>query len=760
MLVKREVIQKWIVYSFSELCPSTSDPHTKEWVLTDTADNTQLGTTDRIQLKERLVQEKFVQEIQRTVAENQKISRKLANFTFVGPTGSGKSSLMARLLRRARKELSLSTGVCDPVVIVDVNFHFATAVDFDTWEEVEYDLSLLSQMNQEGLVTSPPSKLLPKPAEEIPAELPTSSTLSTAGSILEPEQPPKHAGPTRSNQLRVVRARPTAASPTLLFNTRVNDTILSAVKRHGGPKLFMTYLRKGVSLYLRDTGGQVEFQEMIALLIIGPSIFLFVFRIDRNFQDKFSVEYRASASESINQYTSSITTEEALLQCLSSVDAMGTQGNTSVKTYKPLVLIIGTHKDNLGPEAEVKIAELNEHLDSLITRNGFLDLVQYADPSKGQVMFAVDNTSESDEDFKVIRSQVHSLISGREEFTIEYPITYLLFCLELQNLKRSVLSFEECEDMAANYGIMGDQVSHLLQFLYLRLGVIHYYDVDGLRHIVVKEPQVLFNKVTDLIIRTFSNRALKTKEHRDFQKGILTASVLESVLGSADHLTCQDFLKFLLHLRIITPFPSTIPGNQEERYFIPCVLNHVQESSEEELHAGILPLIIQFRCSHCPKGLFGVLLTHLMTPLSDGDPISCTSFALIQDKIFKDQVSFKVSSYSDRDEVSLKSSVSHIQVRFLPSLCDNRDLSIGEVCSNVRQVIQTSILRSLDDLHYNKDTVMPIMCFRCEHCSELHQVNEGKDHHKIYCEKTNRNSRILLQGRCWYNEGRGYKTLW
>ena len=83
----------------------------------------------------------------------------------------------------------------------------------------------------------------------------------------------------------------------------------------------------------------------------------------------------------------------------------------------------------------MKIAELKDHLDSLITQNGFLDLVQYADSSNGQVMFAVANTFKGDEDFKAIRSQVHSLISSRDEFTIEYPITYLLFCLELQNLK-------------------------------------------------------------------------------------------------------------------------------------------------------------------------------------------------------------------------------------------------------------------------------------------------------------------------------------
>ncbi len=51
-----------------------------------------------------------------------------------------------------------------------------------------------------------------------------------------------------------------------------------------------------------------------------------------------------------------------------------------------------------------------------------LSTVQYADRDKGQVMFAVDNTSESDEDFKTIRSKVHSLISSRKEFTIKYPL--------------------------------------------------------------------------------------------------------------------------------------------------------------------------------------------------------------------------------------------------------------------------------------------------------------------------------------------------
>ena len=778
----------------SQQHPSTDGSSTREWVLTDIADSTQLGTKERRRAKARKIQAtrtveatasgtateggideentesgKFLEDIQELVSSGETVDRKLANSMFVGPNGSGKSSLMDRLLKRPRKELSLSTGVCSPVVMVDIDadnpstFHSVNVIDSNTWEEVDYDISLVRQMNKESVTTAPPEHVQPMSSEEIaipPAEIASSPTPPTASSV--PESAQLHQMP--ANQTEAATAKPAAASATKfkLSNRRIREVILVVVDKCGGIECFRKSF-KGASLYLRDTGGQVEFQEMISLLIFGPSIFLFVFRADLDFQSKFSIEYRASKSESTNCYTSSITIEEALLQCLASVYAMDTRGNldTGVKTHKPLVFIIGTHKDKLGSSADKKIAKLNQHLDSLIVKSGFQDLVQYADAGKGQVMFAVDNTSESDEDFKAIRSKVHGLISGRKEFTIEYPIAYLLFCLELQNLKRSILTLDECKDMAAQYGIEGDQVSHLLQFLHLRIGVIQYHDVDGLRHIIIKEPQVLFNKVTNLIIRTFSSRALTTKEQRDFLKGILSASALESMVSSDDEITSEDFVKLLVHLRIITPYPSTTPGDQEKRYFIPCVLNHVEESSEESLHTDILPLSVRFQCLHCPKGLFGVLVTHLMTPepAVEADSSHMTSFTLIEEKILKDQVSFEVHSHSDQDELSLRVLPSHIEITYFPSLDEERVCSVGEVCSNVRQVIETSILRSLKNLHYNERKVMPMMCLRCENCSELHRVKKG-DPCKMYCGNVHQNSRIPLKGRCWYSEGQYFKSGW
>jgi hypothetical protein len=145
----------------------------------------------------------------------------------------------------------------------------------------------------------------------------------------------------------------------------------------------------------------------------------------------------------------------------------------------------------------------------------------------------------------------------------------------------------------------------------------------------------------------------------------------------------------------------------------------------------------------------GVLIAHLMTVVENNG----LSFSLIEDKIFKDQVSFEVHSASDQDEISMKFFASYIEIKFLRSLCDERDLPVGEICSNVRQIIEMSILRSLVDLHYNYNNLKPVMSLRCMHCSELHEVKKGKSSHKIYCEVTRTNSYLPFQGRCWYNEG-------
>ena len=688
---------------------------------------------------------------------------------------------MDRLLGRPRKKFSPSTGVAEQVVMVDIDidnpstFHSVTVIDQNTWTEMKYETSLLRQMD-ESVATSQPDNT----ATSQPDNTATSQPDNTATSQSATSQTPSNSTDTEhslipatpdsrltspASQQSPPHTAPVSITPVTLIKKKISppaaDIVRRTIKEIGGHKKFRRFLKKSISLYLRDTGGQVEFQEIMPLLIFGPSIVFFVFRLDLDFKKKFEVKYRKSAGESINCYISSITTEEAFLQCLATVDAMDTSGEASVKTHKPLVFIIGSHRDNLGASADKKIAELNNYLSLLIRNGGFRDLVQYADRRKGHVMFTVDNTSESDEDFNSIRSRVSNIIRGRVEFTIEYPIRYLLFCLELQKKDCSVLSLDECKVMAAKYGIEKDQIVHLLQFLHLRIGVIRYFDKDGVRHIVIKEPQVLFNTVTDLIIKTFSCKtqtlALTDTEAEDFEmKGILTASVLATALKGLGDITPEEFLQLLVHLRITAPFSVS---SEEKRYFFPSVLNHVSESTKEEPSTEILPLAVTFECGHCPKGLFGVLVTHLMTPdLNEGATSHTTTFTLMQDKIFKDQVSFEVHSPGVHDEIALKLHPSHLEIKFFPEHSKDRCTSITEVCSNVRQIVETSIHQSLRDLHYSESKVAPVICFRCEDCSELHEVEIENHLVKMHCKKTRTTQSVPDQGKWWYGEGKSDYT--
>ncbi len=116
-------------------------------------------------------------------------------------------------------------------------------------------------------------------------------------------------------------------------------------------------LQTRCSLYIRDTGGQVEFQESLSLLIFGPSVFIFVLRTDIDIHAKNTIQYRLATGEISNKYTSSISTMDALIQFLTSVSAIQTTeegvyevDGTSV-CHKPVVFIVGTHIDELGSGA-------------------------------------------------------------------------------------------------------------------------------------------------------------------------------------------------------------------------------------------------------------------------------------------------------------------------------------------------------------------------------------------------------------------------
>ena len=703
--------------------------------------------------------------IQEAINKSGAIKRKLVHSVFLGSPGSGKSSLITRLVCKELKDFSPSTGVCEPVVIVDVGIEDSSAkhasvtvlLKAGEWSEAEFEVSVVRQMNKESITITPKTmtpRTMPPPAPSTASE--SASPVQTSTTTIAPPQPPlvshsvnpcQTSGSTTSEMLVSDGVDLSRRPPSI-------QNISSVIRKYGYSRV-QRYLKNSYSIYLTDTGGQVEFQEMVPLLISGPSISFFLFRIDQDLRSKFKISYRKKDRTVINSYVSSISTEDALLQCLASVDAMDVTGQSEVKTHQPLVFIVGTHKDLLGSNAEEKISEIDRQLNDLINRHGYEHLVQYADQQSNRLMFTVDNYSKSEEDFERIRSRVSEIVIGGDEFAIDYPISYMQFSLDFENLKKSTVPLDECVALAAQYGISKDQVKHLLRFLHTRIGRIKYFPVKGLHDIVVREPQVLFNKVTDLIVETFSSNRLFRQELSDFKhRGIISASVFKKVITAEDGIDPNSFLQLLVHLRIMSQI--TTSRDKEDWYFIPCVLNHVQASQTPDKVSSIPTLYIKFKCNHCPKGIFGVLINTLITTSLK----SWLKWKLLPDFIFRDQVSFSVGDLEDR--VTLKFFTSHLQVILHPSSHKSRRVHISYLCNGVRYVIDKTIESSIKDLHYESSKTRHYFCCKCNLCSLNHRVKDPgwvEENFFMYCSNEHEICILSEDNLVWFRPKGEYKLL-
>ena len=656
----------------------------------------------------------------------------MANIILKGLPETGKSTLLNRLLNKPFQHTSFSTGLSEGIVVVDIQptstLTSVTASDNSSWEVIDLDTSMYSQLDRF-------KQFLPSAEEESIEEGASNTTLT--------------------NQVYSVSSI-----------SEVPDNIKKVLSAHNIKNI--EDLKKKNSLYIRDTGGQVEFQESLTLLIHGPSIFIFVLRTDVNLLKKTIIRYRAPSGDVINEYQSSISSKDALVQFLTSVCAIETteegvfQKGGVYEAHEPVVFIVGTHIDQLGTKADSVIAEMNKSLDEIICQHNFSSVVRYADDTSKRVMYTVDNTSERDPNIRIIRSDVNTYISVRNEFSVKYPVSYLILCLELQRIKVAVLKMDKFVQLASKFGIPSDKINHLLHFLHFRIGIIQHYDVDHLSEIVIKEPQVLFNKVTDLLVKTFLSGVMKRNQRASFcEKGILEVSVLENLMDkSKDTITTEQFLAFLVHLRLAVPFTDR---NGILKYFIPSVLNHVQSSVCEERNTDIAPLVICFQLGHCPQGLFGVLISHLV---SSEEIHSNISFDLSDDKIYQDQVTLLVNSCEDVDEISLKKHLSHIEITmFLDSASSDMESESGlasrkvtpnTVCVTVCSILKKCLKLSLKTLHYSIKTLEPMLCLACprDDCSAMHEVKPGEKGCYMRCNISKAKYDIPPSGMYWFSEGK------
>ena len=439
------------------------------------------------------------------------------------------------------------------------------------------------------------------------------------------------------------------------------------------------HLESSWSLYLTNMGGQIEFQEHLPLLVCGPSIFFVVFPLHHDLDELYEVQYQYPDGF-VKKYSSTPTLMQELLQTLSTIYALdyaSVQIGDEEVQLKPKVFFVGTHKDHLleaEPDHEKKIKQIDIKLQNHVRQTSLFHQGSIQFAHSKQMIFTVNNLSKEDDDFQKICSAVQQTVEEKcyTEFTVQCPSSWLIFSLILRAkhniMSNQVLKLEDCFKIAQECGISShEELTTALSFIHSRLGLVQYFNVKELNSLVVIDPQVLFDKITNLIVETFINEKVNVEQNEieNFhEKGIISVAAMKKISERSSNSVQLPFMwltDLLNHLRIAALFKDY----QGEKYFFPSALCHVPEADDSSSDSSSVssecqvnrspPMLIAFETGFCPRGIAGALIKCLMT----NEMKSSRKWELLPKKIFRNEVTFHVEACGD---ITIKVLPTHLEI--------------------------------------------------------------------------------------------------
>ena len=696
----------------------------------------------------------------------------------------GKSTLLSRLVPSITKSpashvssssteaepkdppFTSSTGVAERVIKVTVK-QAVTILAKATqpgmvWELLPLDVEAISLLKAMTKASLSLKTILPLPGASDTASTDTSAPSVASGSATSEDQPTPAGSQKKAlhslfrfGRRRAHRQSSSSVVVPNLAGFKPPLDIFKEALRSDKWATVEELLEGSIMLYFTDTGGQLVFQELLSALIAGPSAFFLVFKLNDRLDQKYKIEYIQSAEKKTVSHESRFTVKESLLQSLASISSTCSymrQSGKELVAVKPKVILIGTHKD-LASEEQIQAVqkELSDTLkDTEYYREGTLVFA-----SRDEPVVTVNNLSSEGEDTQKIRSIVER-IARHPSFRISTPAPWLVFGHALKLLSCSVLHYEECLSIAEECGIEDEkELDEALWFLHTKFGILrHFQNIPELRGIVIREPQLLFDKITELITSTFVFEDDPFVEETFHQKGIFPHQVIEDISSRCgDLLTCSKLVKLLEHLHIIAPIEDET--GLVTQYFMPCVLDQAKTATTDAPHTPnpIEPLLVTFRCGYCPKGMFPALIVYLLSKHSS----TTLSWLLKQNRLSRDKVIFSVGR--EHHTVSLTTHLTHLEVCLEPtSLIESAQwqMKLHEMCDSVRNQIEDGIVTVSRTLHYTCD-----LGFQFGFSCNLPSCPQRNNHPAIcyepdpclmVCSKTESNNDMVLTAfhRVWF----------
>ena len=602
---------------------------------------------------------------------------------LLGVGGSGKTHVLAAFLEEDPPSIRESTPCAKkPVRAVA---HCRAGVSDDHFVRITDDhYSDMLVATAEKSPQSTNSVAIAKPSVELEAN-DDSNSLASSSSSSQKEA---------TSQSSVVKAEASRREETWCVRRAMKRQYLRRMQA-GSKK---SDLNDQDLLDIDDTGGQPMFHEVLPIFIENTMFGMLTVKLNEPLDNFPLVEYYTKGERIGEPFNSPFTHLDTLRHCMRVIQS------TCDRNTCPKIAFVGTHKD-LEHECPQEDREMKEKkLRSIIPEKMEDNIIVHGE----SLLLAINAKTPRKGDKEVISIlREKAMAELRKVKPKKIPLRYIPLEMAFQRIakeqRKSVLSKEECFEVATTYNFTRESFEAALKYLH-GLKLIFYYE-EVLPDVVFIDAQAILDKITELVVHSLSFQANSSSKllgalKKFVKRGIVTEEILEQF---NTHYVAKIFMKEHLillfkHLRIMAEV-----GKGE--YLMPCLLK------KEDMPLLMANALLFYFGRDGPKlGVYCFLLASLITE---------AKWELLEEDGYPVQVSRNSAQFivpgKNPGRITITDSFSsffHVSIDFPASVSRERAQEIcEEICPTVRETVLTGIRKASRRLNYNNS--IPTVAFPC-----------------------------------------------
>ena len=577
-----------------------------------------------------------------------------------------------------------------------------------------------------------------------PPDQPTASTFQSS-TATQPTM--TSATPTSASATATARLSFSAPSEgtleSLLQSSEVDDEFISLINIPSDSS--ETILTERV-VYIVDSGGQPEFVEAMAVFLGETSACILVIDLSQSLDHHALIGYYRKGKAVSKPYRCIRTNEENLKQCMRNIATL------TSKSKGPLtkLLLLGTHLDKVHECDTETVADKNARLKKIIPPQFEKQVIRVDDKT---LIFEINALNPDDTDKKTAAKVRSYIMEQCPAVEVEIPMRWHAFEQKLRSLAerlgRMVMSRDECWLVAESLGLDEASFDGALDFFH-RVSLMFYFR-DILPHIVFIDPQVMLDKVSELIEFMFELRepedenestpdttpaastsstpkklpAIATTTDVDLlppgwlefnRFGHITKQFLNSKrFGSHYHsgiFTSDDLIHLLEELLV---FAKVSTDEGPDTWFMPSVLKQVPGIEMVNVCVSAGPLVVNFPDGGPQNGIFCSLMSHVLSPLNHHPyPWKLHLASNEPTCLYRDCIKFQVPKYAGY--ITLIDRYEYFEVHVFTS-----EEEMQELWQHALNAIFSGITTVRDTLGYSNNKPHPaIICPNTSHTDKTH----------------------------------------